>query len=243
MKKKPVVVVQFTASEGPGYLAEFLSCHDIPYQVVRIDLGDALPATMDDCSGMAMMGGPMSVNDTLPWIPHLLTLVRQAVQSRVPVIGHCLGGQMLAKAMGGGVTDHDHAEIGWVDGYPLDVPQALEWLGSQSRIELFQWHYQTFSIPPGATHILRSDYCANQAYVLDGLHIGFQCHIEMQASMVREWCELSPDELKGGSQADPLQPVVQSATEILHELDMHIFGLNRLAEHVYGRWIKGLRQG
>lgn len=243
--QKPVVIIQFSASEGPGYLAVFLSRRDIPYQVVRIDLGDALPSTIDDYSGMAMMGGPMSVNDALPWIPYLLALVRQAVQGRVPVIGHCLGGQMLAKALGGVVTNHDYAEIGWVDGYPLDVPQAVEWLGlgSQARLELFQWHYQTFSIPPAATHILRSAHCANQAYVLDDLHIGFQCHIEMQAPMVREWCELSADELKGGSQADPLQPMIQSATEILHGLDAHIASLNHLAEHVYGRWVKGLRQG
>ncbi|MPS49359.1 MAG: type 1 glutamine amidotransferase [Methylobacillus sp.] len=239
---KPVMIIQFSASEGPGHFGDFLAGEHIPFQVLRMDRGDPLPAEIRDCSGLAMMGGPMSANDDLPWMPTLLALIRDAVAQRVPVIGHCLGGQLLAKAMGGEVTDSPHAEIGWVRAWPQRVPQALEWLGTWDELELFEWHYQTFSIPPGAVHILRSEHCANQAYVLDDLHIGFQCHIEMQAHMVREWCSISPEELKGGAEADPAQPMVQSAVEILRDLDVRIATLNRWAEHVYARWIKGLQR-
>ena len=236
----PVIIVQFSASEGPGYLADYLARQHIPFQILRIDQGEALPASLAAYSGLAMMGGPMSVNDDLPWIPPLLDLVRQAVAERRPVIGHCLGGQMLAKAMGGEVTDSRFSEIGWVRGLPLEVPQAAEWLGSRVELPLFQWHYQTFSIPPGAVHILRSEHCANQAYVLDDLHIGFQCHIEMKSELVKSWCGLSPEELKGGREADPAQPMIQSAGEILNELDERIAALNAWAEHVYARWSLGL---
>ncbi|MCB5191215.1 type 1 glutamine amidotransferase [Methylobacillus arboreus] len=239
---KPIIIVQFTASEGPGYLADFLARQNIPFQVLRIDLGDALPVHIDGYAGLAMMGGPMSVNDDLPWIPRLLALIVDAVQQRVPVIGHCLGGQMLARAMGGEITDSPFTEIGWAKGYPTSAPQAAEWLGSQSELTLFQWHYQTFSIPPGGVHILRSQHCANQAYVLDDLHIGFQCHIEMQSGMVNEWCRMSSEELKGGTEADPAQPAIQSTEEILDGLDARILHLNQLAEHVYERWVQGLKR-
>ncbi|MDR5170483.1 type 1 glutamine amidotransferase [Methylobacillus flagellatus] len=239
---KPVMIVQFSASEGPGHLGDYLVNEHIPFQVLRIDRGEALPADIHAYSGLAMMGGPMSVNDDLPWIPPLLALVREAVAQRIPVIGHCLGGQMLAKAMGGEVTDSRFTEIGWVRAWPEAVPHAVEWLGSHAALDLFQWHYQTFSLPPGAVHILRSEHCANQAYVLDDLHIGFQCHIEMKAEMVREWCGISPEELKGGAEADPAQPMIQSAAEIMHDLDARIATLNQWAGHVYARWAKSLKR-
>lgn len=238
----PVMIVQFSDSEGPGYLGDYLASEHIPFQILRADQGEALSADIHAYSGLAMMGGPMSVNDDFPWIPPLLALVREAVAQRVPVIGHCLGGQMLAKAMGGVVTDSPFTEIGWVRAWPETVSQAAEWLGAHAVLELCQWHYQTFSIPPGAVHILRSEHCANQAYVLDDMHIGFQCHIEMKAAMVREWCEISPEELKGGAEADPAQPMIQSAAEIMRDLDARIAVLNQWAEHVYARWIKGLQR-
>lgn len=239
---KPVMIVQFSPSEGPGQLGDYLASEHIPFQVLRIDRGEALPTGIHAYSGLAMMGGPMSANDDLPWISPLLELIREAVAQRVPVIGHCLGGQMLAKAMGGKVMDSPFTEIGWVCGLPEPVSQAAEWLGSHATLDLFQWHYQTFSIPPGAVHILRSEHCANQAYVLEDLHIGFQCHIEMEARMVREWCGISPEELKGGSDADPAQPMIQSAAEILCDLDARIASLNQWAGHVYARWVKNLRR-
>lgn len=238
---KTVVVFQFTASEGPGYLADFLARQHIHLHVIRIDLGDPLPDSLDAYSGLAMMGGPMSVNDPLPWITPLLELVREAVHNQIPVVGHCLGGQLLAKALGGVVSDNAVAEIGWIPAQRIMTPQAAEWLGQAQDITLFQWHYQTFSIPDGAEHILRSAYCENQAYVVDRLHIGLQCHIEMQAGMVREWCHLSPEELRPPSQPTSSQAAIQSAAEIVSELDRRVQQLNQLAEHVYTRWSQRLK--
>ena len=238
---KSVIVFQFTESEGPGYLAGFLARQHIPMQVIRIDRGDPLPDSLDEYCGLAMMGGPMSVNDRLPWITPLLELVREAVLNQIPVIGHCLGGQLLAKALGAEITDNPQPEIGWVPAQHLNTALAQEWLGQQQALTLFQWHYQTFSIPAGAERILRSEFCDNQAYVLDQLHIGFQCHIEMQTEMVREWCRISPDELRQQEQTPAKQVAVQSAEEILADLDSRVAALNQLAEQVYTRWSLGLK--
>src|SRR5574340_1352394 len=100
---KPVAIFRHVSTEGPGYFATYLSYHGIPWQVVKIDEGEPVPEDPDAFSGMAFMGGPMSVNDDLPWIPKVLGLIRAGVAAGVPVIGHCLGGQLLAKALGGEV--------------------------------------------------------------------------------------------------------------------------------------------
>ncbi|HWI14667.1 MAG TPA: energy transducer TonB [Burkholderiales bacterium] len=101
---KPVAIFRHLATEGPGYFATYLERHDVPWELVSIDAGDAVPSDPRTYSGLCFMGGPMSVNDDLPWIRDELELIRRAVDADVPVIGHCLGGQLMAKALGGVVT-------------------------------------------------------------------------------------------------------------------------------------------
>lgn len=233
---KPVAVFRFSRSEGPGYLAQFLASRDIPWEVIRVDEGAAIPADPQQYSGIAMMGGPMSVNDPLPWIAPLLELIRRADAAGVPMIGHCLGGQLMSKAFGGSVTDNTCHEMGW---QPLEVVNpaaAADWLGDIGAFVTFQWHYQTFSIPAGATRVLRNDYCENQAYVM-GKHIGFQCHIEMTAELVQAWCAQDGDEIR----ALAAQPSVQRVEDILSDLDSKVGSLNRVADRIYTRWVGGLK--
>lgn len=238
MSAKPVGIIRFSPTEGPGYLADFLDQAGIPWQLIRIDAGDPLPIDSSSHAGFAMMGGPMSVNDPLPWIPQLMRLIRSAVDNEVPLIGHCLGGQMMAKALGGEVTDNACMEKGWLEVEIAHNAQARQWFGELAGFTTFQWHYQTFSIPPGASRIMRSPYCENQAFAL-GPHIGFQCHIEMTADMVHLWCNG-----ESGTMADPAEtPSVQSAVQIQQDLDVRIADLNHLAASVYTRWVQGLKTG
>ena len=95
---KPVAIFRHSATEGPGYFATYLDRTGVPWQLVRVDAQEAVPADADRFSGLVFMGGPMSVNDDLPWIAPALRLIRQAVARHVPVLGHCLGGQLMAKA-------------------------------------------------------------------------------------------------------------------------------------------------
>lgn len=231
---KPVAIVRFSKSEGPGYLAEFLDGAAIPWQLVRLDAGDALPS-IRAVSGMAMMGGPMSVNDRLPWIPPLLELIRQSIHHDIPLLGHCLGGQLMSKALGGEVTDNPCMEMGWHEVEVVDAPQARNWFGAVRSFTTFQWHYQTFSIPPGATRVLSNGFCQNQAFVL-GRHIGFQCHIEMTASMVAEWCADAAADMPDASMSASVQPVAA----ILQDVDRRVGALNTIAETIYSRWLEGV---
>ena len=110
---KPVAIFRHSPIEGPGYFAIFLEQHGIPWQLIAIDAGEAVPASPEAFSGLCFMGGPMSVNDDLPWIEQACALIRMAAARNIPVIGHCLGGQLMSKAMGGEITRNPVKEIGW----------------------------------------------------------------------------------------------------------------------------------
>ena len=235
---KPVAIFRHAATEGPGYLATYLTRHGVPWQVVKLDEGAPVPDDPRAFGGMAFMGGPMSVNDDLPWIPEVLDLIRAGVDADVPVIGHCLGGQLMSKALGGEVTRNPVKEIGWGRVEVVGHPVASEWFGAPSAsFDSFHWHGETFSIPPGAARVLSSPYCANQAFVT-GKHLGMQCHVEMTEELVRTWCRDWQKEVKSLASR---MPSVQTPEEMLDEIERKVSVLNAIADRIYGRWIEDLR--
>lgn len=234
----PVLIFRHAPIEGPGYFATFLDRHGIPWKLVRIDAGDAVPDSLNGVSGVCLMGGPMSVNDDLPWIPPVLARIREAVAAGIPVIGHCLGGQLMAKALGGTVGANPVKEIGWGEVRVTDADAARPWLGDPpTPLQAFHWHGETFSIPPGATRILESAHCPNQAFVLDDRHIAMQCHVEMTPELVTSWCEHGAAEIAASD-----SPGVQAPEAIRADLGERTAQLHRLADKIYSRWIQGLRK-
>jgi GMP synthase-like glutamine amidotransferase len=230
---KPIAIFRHSAGEGPGYFATFLDAHEIPWQLIRIDEGALPPASVAAYSGLCFMGGPMSVNDDLPWLPPVFDLIRAAISADVPVIGHCLGGQLISKALGGVITKNPIKELGWGEVAVTDAV-SRDWLGDLERFEAFHWHGETFSIPPGATRILRSAYCDNQAFVM-GPHLAMQCHVEMTEAMIRLWNRQWADEnaLPG--------PSVQRPEEMYERIDERIAAMRVAADRLYTRWITGLK--
>lgn len=234
---KPVAIFRHAPTEGPGYFATFLDQHSIPWQLFKTDAGEAAPASAADFSGLVFMGGPMSVNDDLPWLPATLALIREARAAGIPLLGHCLGGQLMAKALGGSVGRNPIKEIGWGEVELADTPLAHEWLGAAEKFTAFHWHGETFTLPLGAERLLSSPFCRNQAYLLDGIHLGMQCHIEMTAEMVERWCENGADEVAAAAAS----PAVQTPAAMLDNLAGRVATLNLTAATAYGRWIKGLK--
>ena len=233
---KPIAVFRHYVTEGPGYFATYLDRHRLPWTLVRVDEGQPVPQSTDPFSGLVFMGGPMSVNDDLPWLSAALALIREAVAKDVPVLGHCLGGQLLSKALGGRVTRNAVKEIGWGEVRIEDPVAAREWFGATSSAFLtFHWHGETFTVPQGATRLLSSPWCENQAFVL-GRHLGLQCHIEMTEELLRTWCRTGAREVaaSGG-------PSVQPVDVILEDLDGRLAQLHAVADRVYGRWVQRLR--
>ncbi|MDD4928807.1 MAG: type 1 glutamine amidotransferase [Gallionella sp.] len=232
----PVAIFRHAAFEGPGYLAGFLDARKIPWQLIAIDAGEAVPTDVSGYSGLVFMGGPMSVNDDLPWIAEELNLIREAVASNVPVLGHCLGAQLMSKALGGEVSKNPVKEIGWGEVAVADGEAARRWFGKVKRFDAFHWHGETFTLPPGAVHLLSGEYCRNQGYAI-GSHLALQCHIEMTGEMVDDWSDAGEAEIK----ASLSSPAVQSAKIMRQQASLKLPQLNHVAEQLYTQWISGLR--
>jgi GMP synthase-like glutamine amidotransferase len=232
---KPIAIFRHAATEGPGYFAGFLDERKIPWKMIAIDAGDAVPTGASAYSGLVFMGGPMSVNDDLPWIPPVLALIRDAVAKDIPLLGHCLGGQLISKALGGLVSRNPVKEIGWGEVRVSDNDIARAWFGDIQDFAAFHWHGETFSLPQGATHLLSSAYCANQAYAI-GKHLALQCHVEMTAEMIETWCAVGADEIA----ASNASPAVQSVGEIKQQMTHTLPHLSRMADQLYSHWVKGL---
>jgi GMP synthase-like glutamine amidotransferase len=245
--RKPVAIFRHAKTEGPGYFATFLEARSIPWQLIAIDRGNAVPSSADAYAGICLLGGAMSVNDPLPWIAEECALIRDAVARRVPVIGHCLGGQLLSKALGGRVTANAGKEIGWgkaraESGGSAEQKIARRWLGdwleaTAGEADVFQWHGETFSLPAGAQRLLTNACCANQMFVL-GPHLAMQCHVEMTPEMISAWCRSWPAEVRG---LNPLPSGVQTPQQMLAESAGRLPAMRRLADQLYSVWIGGLK--
>ncbi|MDH2917561.1 MAG: type 1 glutamine amidotransferase [Gallionella sp.] len=235
---KPVAIFRHAETEGPGYFALFLNQHAIPWQMIHIDQGDAVPTDANSFSGLVFMGGPMSVNDDLPWIPSVLSLIRDAHAKDIPLLGHCLGGQLISKALGGVVSSNPVKEIGWGGVAVTDSDIARQWFGDIRQFDAFHWHGETFSLPQGAVHLLSSQYCRNQVYAL-GKHLALQCHVEMTGQMIREWCEVGADEIEAARNS----PAVQTAESMQMQADDKLPQLHHVAEHLYRHWLHGIVPG
>jgi GMP synthase-like glutamine amidotransferase len=235
---KPVAIFRFSRTEGPGYFATFLDTCGIPWTILKLDAGEVVPGDLSRYSGFVFMGGPMSVNDDLPWNPPILELIRKAVKNDRPCLGHCLGGQLISKALGGKVTKNPVKEIGWGQVKAASSPAAREWLGGLSGFTAFQWHGETFTIPMGAERILASAHCENQAFVL-GKHLGMQCHMEMTAEMIETWCRDGAREIEE-ELSQHRAVAVQNPEQIRAAMAGNLPGLNATARKIYGKWVRGL---
>ena len=226
-----VLVLQHLSSDGPGYLGTWLARHGIRADVRNTEAGDAYPATLDGYAALAILGGEMSANDPLPSLRQAERLFLQALERGVPTLGHCLGGQLMARALGARIGDSPQPEIGW---QPLTVASGREaqaWLGAAGEATVFQWHYEAFELPRGATPLAASAACPNQAFAL-GPHLGMQFHIEVDVDKVTRWSAETGERYA----AVLSQPTVQDGERMRTQLAARLPAHQAMADHIYTRW-------
>ncbi len=228
---KPIAILEYDLDNGPAYFADYLRGEKIPFEHSRIDQGEPVPQSIAAFSGLCLMGGSASVNDNLPWIAEVLALTREAITNDVPVIGHCFGGQLLSKALGGEVIVSPEAEIGWSDCEVEHNELAHGWFGKVREFPAFQWHFESFSIPENATQVLHGVNCPNQAFVL-GPHIGLQPHIEVDEKVIRLWANKDRAMLKKLS-----GPGVQSYSKMIVETRDKLSVMRAVTQQIYGVWL------
>ncbi|TDR82262.1 type 1 glutamine amidotransferase [Paludibacterium purpuratum] len=229
---KPIAIFQHHPADGAGHFLDFARRAHFPVVLFRGYLGEALPTSIKPFSALVSLGGPMSVNDRLDFIEYEALLMEEAIEHDIPILGHCLGSQLLARTQGAEVRALAPAgrEIGWFRVEP--TTDALpDWVSPFSDGEVFQWHNENFSLPSAATLLLKSAHCSHQAFLL-GPHLGLQFHIEITAEKVLAWCGEGGDEARQWSHL----PSVQHPTAMQQALDERVAVSNRMADAIYRRW-------
>lgn len=225
---RPIAILQHEEHQGPEFLAQCLQQQGWKTQVLRPDQGDPVPRHSRDFSGIVLLGSDHSVHDRLSWIAAERGLLADALAQDVPVLGHCFGAQQLALAAGGRVCRNAWPNIGWCRVWVTPDAQGL-FLGAK-ELQVFNWHYDTFELPPGARRTLYGSHCLNKGFRL-GPHLAFQCHLEVTEDGVRRWCESGREEM-----ALQRGPAVQSWREVHRDLAQRTQELQHFAREAYRRW-------
>lgn len=235
---KPIAVIQHTEVGAPGTVVPILEALGREVRLVRIVDGEAVPKDSTAFGGLVFMGGYMGAHDDFPWIPQELALIRDADARGIPVAGHCLGSQLIALALGGEVRKHTRPEIGWCRLDAEDGETAREWWGEQAGkpLQTFQWHGDTFDPPAGSERLASSPYCANQAFVLHGMHLIVQSHLEMTPALVELSMERNGEQLRKQNAAG--NPGVSAYEDLLNDLEPRCAEMRTLLEKLYSRWIQ-----
>ena len=230
-----IAILQNNSDDCPAYLGTWLIQHGIDFDVFNFDAGEPPPATLANYAGLALLGGPMSVNDDLPSLRTSEALIREARDTGKPVIGHCLGGQLIASALGARVAVADSPEIGWSKITLGDGPTARDWFGEMAATErdALQWHYDAFSLPEGATLLASNDVCSIQAFAIHHM-LAMQFHIEIDRNKLAAWARNGKAELA----ALIGQPHVQQARTIAAEIPKRMAASHALADRIYEHFVR-----
>ena len=193
-----VLLVQNTRIEGSGYLGELLQ--DDGFEITSINAKhEKLPT--DDFSLVVILGAPESANDDLPYLQAEQQLIRNSVQKNTPVIGICLGSQLIAKTFGAKVYIGSKKEIGFYNDLKINGNSSF-FTGFKNPFTVFHWHSDTFDLPDGATRLASSEHYANQAFQYQSA-VGLQFHLEVNEEMVNLWLDNAEEILQKIPYIDP----------------------------------------
>ena len=190
------ILISMHASIEPAALfASELEKAGFAFDIVQVK-HEPMPDTLDGYAGMLVMGGPQSANDDLPYIRAEQKLLQEAIGKEMPVLGICLGAQMLAKVAGGTVYRSPRPEHGWFTISRTDAALSDPLFSAmESEMPIFQWHGETFTLPEGAVLLATNPEVPHQAFRIGSNQYGLQFHAEVSEAVIRRWIEHGSDDL------------------------------------------------
>jgi GMP synthase (glutamine-hydrolysing) len=223
----PVVIVQHVAVEGPGVLGQLLAERGIETLLVGPD-APLVPETVERVRGVVILGGPMGVYeaDEHPRLRDEMALLARAVTARKPVLGICLGAQLLAASLGARVYAGPQKELGWFDVTlaPSASDDAL-FRQAPARFKALHWHGDVFDLPGGARHLASSELTANQAFSHGGSAWGLLFHLEAGVEQVTAMAGAFPEEVvAAGNSPEALLSQTRALAEPTASLARAVFG-------------------
>lgn len=230
------LILQHLRSDGPAYLATWLTRQGIPFDCFDSESGDRFPDTLGGWDALAILGGAMSANDPLPSLRQAEVLIREAVAAGKPTLGHCLGGQLMARALGGQVGPSPAPEVGWHTLEVAPADPAHDWLGSPGQLEVFHWHAEAITPPPGAVCLAGNAACPVQAFSL-GRHLGMQFHVEVDLAKLQRWFEENDPAYLA---AQRRHPTVHGPARMRADTARCLAAQQALADRIYARWWTGV---
>lgn len=222
---------QHVPFEGLGSILPWLIAHGHSVHHHAVYNYTVLP-DLPEVDALIVMGGPMSVNDTiaLPWLSSEKQFIRQMLAAGKPVLGICLGAQLIANALGAEIYANPEKEIGWWPLHKMTSTESAATFQFPVDFEAFHWHGETFDLPPAATLLASSEVCQNQAFQLGKNVIGLQFHLETTAASAAALVDNCPADLAPAT-------YVQNAQQILTKTNEDYLRLNALMADVLDYWL------
>jgi GMP synthase-like glutamine amidotransferase len=228
----PVRIFHHVDREPRSYLESYFIREGLPFEVVCLDLHLPVPMELDGLAGLVFLGGAGDVNQPTDFMIQEMLLIEQAARIGLPVMGICLGAQLISKALGGQVCRNTSLEVGWHLVQQTAASRQLPWFADlPDSFEVFQWHAHIYSMPPGGVVLAGNDCFSQQAYALDNI-LAMQFHLEMTSELVEFLIERFVSDLEVDSYC------VQHASVIRHNMEQRMQRLHDTADRVYARWLQ-----
>ena len=208
---KPLRLIYHESCDPPTYLESYLRSNNYAYEALCLDENNDISEDLQGLAGLIFLGGAGNVNEPTRWMNKELAIIRKAAELDLPMLGICLGAQLISKSLGGTISPGETLEVGWHTVFQT-VDHEENWFsGLPASFEVFQWHAHTFSLPPGAVALARNDCSKLQAFSLNNI-LAMQFHLEMTPELIEFLIN------RYASDLDELSGCVQKAAAITSAL-------------------------
>lgn len=224
--------LQHVSFEGPGYITQWLEEHHHAISATRFYEADYSLPLIDDIDALIIMGGPMSVYDEeqYPWLKEEKAFITSCIKAQKPVLGICLGAQLIASCLGGTINKASNKEIGWHPVYPSKEYDNTSWFYDlfKNMPNVFHWHGEQFTIPTSAgSNLLNSEGNDNQAFIYRDNIIGLQFHIEVDEPAIRGMIENCASDFDKSLYVQPIEAIMNR--------NDHIGNAHKIADKILSR--------